>query len=51
MKSKEPGQAAWETFQEQWNDASREEILERLHGKQHQVSLYAHRENAPGRRA
>ena len=46
MKSKDQEQAAWEAFQEKWNDASREEILKRLHGAQHQVSLYAHQVGA-----
>ena len=46
MKSKEQELAAWETFQEQWNSASREEILRRLHGTQHQATFYAHQIDA-----
>ena len=42
MKSKEQEQAAWEAFQEWWNDASREEMLKRFSEAQHQATLYAH---------
>ena len=42
MKSKEPEQAALEAFQERWKDASREALLKRLFGAQHQATLSAH---------
>ena len=46
MKSKEQEHAALEAFQERWKDASREALLKRMFGAQHQATFYTHQISA-----